>query len=65
MKKIAMIIGILSILATNANACHGGAFKSGEHRNNSWKTYGKVLVFSEIYAIAIAAHEEMWICAAC
>ena len=34
MKKIVMIIGILSILATNANACHGGAFGSGDYRNN-------------------------------
>ena len=28
-------------LNTNANACHGEVFGSGEYRNNSWKTYGK------------------------
>ena len=42
MTKILLIVSVLAILGTNASACHGGAFGSGEQRNNSWKTYGKI-----------------------
>ena len=34
MNKIVMTIGILSILATNANACHGEAFGFDDYRDN-------------------------------
>ena len=42
MKKTLMLIGILSILGTNANACHGEAFGSGDYQYNhytkTWNT---------------------------
>ena len=44
MNKIVMIIALALAfkLNTNANACHGEVFGSGEYRHNSWKTYGKI-----------------------
>jgi len=43
MKKILIIISFLSILGTNANACHGDVFNSSQYSGtaNKWQTYGK------------------------
>ena len=35
MIKILLIVSVLTILGTNANACHGGAFGSGDYRDNN------------------------------
>jgi len=40
--KLGIISMIVAVLNTSAEACHGEIFGSGEYRNNSWKTYGKI-----------------------